>query len=198
MEATLEPLWPILDWLWQWLAVPASILFLVFWGVGVSQRLGALRQGMVKAFEAVQAQNSVRHGLLMQWSVALLPILGHDTRPLQATQAALLQVQAALEAVRPRPYLPRPMATLKLAEQALAAARQRLLVELPTVLDQAAPGSPGMDIATLQAQLGAADAALQFAHQQFNQTVQTYNLAVHQFPTLIMARLLRHRPAAPI
>jgi LemA family len=49
--------------------------------------------------------------------------------------------------------------------------------------------------AALQQQLAASDATLAFARRQFNAAVQDYNLAVHQFPTWLVANLFHFRAA---
>ena len=172
--------------------------FVVFWASGAHQRLMGLRNRLDRAFEPVQAQMGVRYEALMQWSVALLPLMDHDTQPLQVMQAALLQAKAACDVAAAKPHLERPIATLRLAEEALASARQRVLAEVPAPLDRASPGGPAMALAPIQEQLANADAALSFARQQFNAAVQEYNAAVQQFPTWAIARLLRFRSAGAL
>jgi LemA protein len=180
---------------WNLVITLALLAFFVFWAAGAKQRLMGLRNRIDRAFEPVQAQMAVRYEALMQWSVALLPLMDHDTQPLQVMQAALLQSKAACDVAAGKPHLARPIATLRLAEEALAAARQRLAAELPASLERATPGGPGMGLALIQEELANADAALGFARQQFNSAAQDYNDAVLQFPTWVIAGLFRFRVA---
>jgi LemA protein len=174
------------------------VLVLGFWASGARQRLAQLRQQLDRAFEPLQAQMAARFELLMQWSVALLPLVSHEIKALQQMQAALLQARAACDEVAPRPHHAKAMATLGQAEEALAQARQHLLSELPGALDRATPGGPGMAIAVLQEEIAAADTTLGYARQQFNQAVQQYNQAVLQWPTVLLARMLGFRLASAL
>lgn len=173
------------------LAVAAILLF---WAVGAYNRLVSLRNNISKAFVPVDAQIRQRHMLLEQWVEALRPLLHTDPRGLEAVLAACGQLQAACDVVRSRPSAARPMATLRLAEETLAAARTRLKADLPAKPDLLA----GIGIALLSEELAAADSTLGFARRQFNDASQSYNEALHQFPTWVVAGLFRFRGAGAL
>ena len=78
--------------------------------------------------------------------------------------------------------------SLRLADAVLAEARARLPVQRVA----------GVDLAALNAQLGASDATLAFARRQFNDAVEEYNRAVKQFPTALLVGLFGFRGAATL
>jgi LemA protein len=176
---------------------------LLFWGVGAYNRLMRLRGEIHQRFSAVQDQLSQRHDLLLRWADAMVPWLEHDPQTLEALRAACLQVQAAAAHVRLRPSASRRVAALRLAEDALAAARAQAMADMPAQVDRILPTATalgadadgGLAMPVLAEALTAAGGTLQLARQQFNDAVQGYNDAVEQFPTWIMAGLFRFRSA---
>src|SRR5687768_1838285 len=170
------------------------VAVLVFWAVGAYNRLVSLRNDISKAFVPVDAQIRQRHLMLEQWVAALRPLLEHDHAPLDAVLAACGQLQAACDVVRSRPSAARPMASLRLAEETLSEARARLKAQLPAKPDMLA----GLGIAVLGDELAAADSTLGFARRQFNEATQTYNDALDQFPTWVIAGLFRFRGAGTL
>lgn len=167
---------------------------LVFWVVGAYNRLVSLRNGISRAFAPIDAQIRLRHALLEQWVEALRPLLHDDPRALDAVLAACSQLQAACDVVRTRPSAARPMASLRLAEETLLDARTRLRSELPARPEMLA----GSGAAVLADELAAADSALGFARRQFNEASQSYNDAVDQFPTWMIAGLFSFHGAGTL
>ncbi|RQP22450.1 LemA family protein [Piscinibacter terrae] len=167
---------------------------LVFWAVGAYNRLVSLRNDISKAFVPVDAQIRQRHMLLEQWVEGLRPLLEHNRQVLDAVLAACGQLQAACDVVRTRPSAARPMASLRMAEETLADARTRLKNELPAKPEMLA----GLGVAVFGEELAAADSTLGFARRQFNEATQTYNDALDQFPTWLIAGLFRFRNAGTL
>jgi LemA protein len=166
----------------------------VFWAVGAYNRLVSLRNAISRAFVPVDAQVRERHRLIEQWIDALRPSLQREPATLDAVIAACGQLQAACDVVRPRPSAARPMASLRLAEETLAEARNRLRAELPTQTDD--PAADG--VASLTDELANADNTLGFARRQFNEATQNYNDALDQFPTWLIAGLFGFRGAGTL
>ena len=172
----------------------AVVAVLVFWAVGAYNRLVSLRNDISRAFVPVDAQIRQRHLLLEQWVESLRPLREHDTQTLDAVLAACGQLQAACDVVRSRPSAARPMASLRLAEETLADARNRLKGELPAKPEMLA----GVNFAVLGDELAAADGTLVFARRQFNEATQGYNDAMDQFPTWVIAGLFGFRGAGTL
>ena len=152
---------------------------LLFWAVGGYNRLvqlrGTVRQRFVPVFEQVMR----RHALLLQQLDALAPVLTNAAPRIDSLRAACQQVQAACAHARQRSSAPDAVTSLHLAEVILGEARGRLPVQ----------AAAGIDLADLNASLAAADAALAFARDRFNEAVTEYNQAVRQFPTRLLALL---------
>jgi len=161
--------------------------------VGAYNRLVSLRNDISRAFVPVDAQIRQRHLLLEQWVDALRPAL-QDGKVLDGIIAASGQLQAACDVVRSRPSAARPMASLRLAEETLADARERVKAELPPRPEQLAR----LGVAELAEELASADNTLGFARRQFNDATQHYNEALDQFPTWVIAGLFGFRGAGTL
>jgi LemA protein len=166
----------------------AVFAVLLFWSVGAYNRLIGLRSVLVRAFGAVDEQFRQRQGLLLQLADALGPALADAPQPLEALRVACAQAEAACGRARSRPTAAGIMTSLRLAEDILAEARQRLPA------DALAEAS----LASLQTELTASDHTLAFARRQFNDSVNVYNQAVRQFPTWVIAGLFRFHRAGTL
>jgi LemA protein len=172
----------------------AVVAVLVFWAVGAYNRLVSLRNAVSRAFLPVDTQLRERQALLAQWVESIRPVFEQAPQQLDALLAACGQLQTACEVVRLRPSAARPMASLRVAEETLAEARLRLAADLAARRDL-----PGGDaVVELGEQLAAADNTLGFARRQFNEATQTYNEALDQFPTWLIAGMFRFRGAGTL
>lgn len=158
---------------------------LVFWTVGAYNRLMGLRNAILRGFVPLGQQLKLHHTLLQHRVEALAPTLPEHAETLAAVQAACAQAQAALALAKTHPSAAGALNSLRLAEDILLETRARLPPE-----SNADAGPAGW-----AAQLGAAEAALQFARGRFNDAVMEYNQAVQQFPTRLLAGLFGFRAA---
>jgi LemA protein len=108
-------------------------------------------------------------------------------RALETLRAACLQTDMARAHAKAHPGAPGAITSLRLADDILADARSRLPVQ----------SVGGVDMSTLNAELGAADTALAFARRQFNDAVLAYNHAIRQVPTRLIAAIFASHPPAP-
>jgi LemA protein len=175
------------------IAAWAVAAVLLFWAVGAYNRLVSLRNDISRAFVPVDAQIRERHRLIEQWVEALRPSL-QDVKVLDGVIAASGQLQAACDVVRSRPSAARPMASLRMAEETLDEARERVKSELPSRPEQLAR----LGVAELAEELASADNTLGFARRQFNEATQHYNEALDQFPTWVIAGLFGFRGAGTL
>lgn len=153
---------------------------LVFWAVGAHSRLVTLRQEIVKSWAQVDAQVQHRQAMLLPWAEGLRDEPGRARALHDGVVAACAQLQIACDGLRSRPCVGSAAASLRQAEESLLAARARLHAEPP-----ARNGRPG-EAATAE-RLAAADNTLAFARAQFNVAARTYNAAIRQFPTRLVA-----------
>ena len=175
---------------WFTLIVTAT---LVFWAVGARNRLVRMRNDITVCFGVVQSQLKQRHTLLAQWVEGLGPVLGEDASELTSVQAACQQVQVASEHLLAKPVAAQPAASLRMAEETLTAARARLATALPSWAAAAQAPQP-MTTETL----ASADNTLGFARREFNRATQSYNDALLEFPTWIVAGLFGFRAAGTL
>ena len=179
------------------------VAVLVFWAVGAYNRLVRLRAAIKQAFTATESQIRQRDALLAQWAEASRAQATGESHAADAVLAACAQVLAASDHARAWPSGARAIAGLRLAEEVLGDARARLNTELAAMAPMA-PMSP-MSLTrpviapTPQAEaLAAVDASLGFARHQYNDAAQTYNDAVAQFPTWVIAGVFGFRAAGAL
>ena len=166
----------------------AVVAVLVFWSVGAYNRLVGLRSALVRSFGPVEEQFRHRHALLLKLVEALAERLAATPQPVEALRAACAQADAACQRARQRPGALGLVTSLRLAEEILVDARQRLPAEVLA----------DVDLAALITELTAGDNTLAFARRQFNDSVDAYNHAVRQFPTWLIAGLFRFRRAGTL
>jgi LemA protein len=126
-------------------------------------------------------------------------------------QAATTQLATLLGATRVRPLDPGSMAALGTALQVLIGAWQRQYPDAVTVFDadgtlsRPVPLLPDGAVAAAVSVTAAEpmawpepSAAAEIARGQFNLAVAQYNAAILQFPAVLVAWMVRLRPAAPL
>jgi LemA protein len=169
----------------QWSALLAGAV-LVFWMVGAYNRLVALRNAIGAAWAQVEEQLQRRRQALEAMVSALRPALPEESNALDALTGALLQLQAAADAVRARPVSASLVTVLGTAEQVLGTALARLLAVLehhPQLRDDMPEVAQGLH------DLKDGEPRLAFARQLFNDAAQAYNDAARQFPTRLLTQL---------
>lgn len=172
----------------QTLVLAGLAAVLVFWAVGAHNRVVALRNEIVRAFAPLDEQFRLRQQLLRKQAGRLTESGAAQPADLEALQAALMQADAACAHARVHPGAAGAIASLRLAEEVLAATRQRLAVAT-------APAAADPELVELATRLAAGEASLAFTRERFNATVAAYNAAVRQFPTALLAAVFRFRPA---
>ncbi|GER13375.1 LemA family protein [Variovorax boronicumulans] len=193
------------DSLAGWLVVA----LLLFWFVGAYNRLVRLRAAVLQAYAVLDV--ALRKQLdFVQASItaAPRPESPPEGAPTVAPlQAATTQLATLLGATRVRPLDPGSMAALATALQVLIAAWRRQYPGAVTVFDadgtlsRPAPLMPGLGGASDPAAPIAwpePSAAAEIARGQFNLAVAQYNAGIAQFPALLVAWIVRLRPAAPL
>jgi len=198
------------DSLASWIVVAV----LLFWFVGAYNRLVRLRAAVLQAYATLDA--ALRKQLdFVQASIAAAepdkdapsPDFSSSVAPLQA---AATQLATLLGATRLHPLDPGGMAALATALQVLISAWQRQHPDAVTVFDADGtlsrpapllPSGAGPGPAPSGAESMAwpePSAAAEIARSQFNLAVEQYNVAIAQFPALLVAWMVRLRPAAPL
>lgn len=189
---------------------------LLFWFVGAYNRLVRLRAAVLQAYATLDAALRKQLDFVQSRITADLPEDG--ARAAEASfaaavaplQAATTQLSTLLGATRQRPLDPGGIAALGTALQVLIGAWQRQYPDAVTVfeadgtLSRPAPLVPSGDGAALVPGVlepmawPEPSAAAEIARGQFNLAVAQYNAAIVQFPALLVAWMVRLRPAAPL
>lgn len=180
----------------QTILLLAVVAVLGFWAVGAYNRLVRLRNEVARAFGPLEAQLVQRHAILLRWAEALRPVLEGSAQGIDAVCAAAEQLRVVSEQARLRPAHARAITQLRLAEDTLAAARARLVAELPAHLyQQTMLSGAAMEVAGCQDELSAVGSTLAFARSQFNAAAEQYNEAMLQFPTVLLSSLFGFKAA---
>lgn len=180
---------------------------LLFWFVGAYNRLMRLRTAALQAYATLDAAlvrqlEFIQARLLTPGDDAALA----DGAVRASLQAATTQLTTLLAATRLKPLDPERMAALGTALQVLLSAWQRLhpdavilfdadgMLSRPAPLDGAdEPVAPSASIPWPEP-----SAAAEIARSHFSLAVRGYNAAIGQFPALLVAWIMRLRPAAPL
>ena len=180
----------------HWLFQVTLLAVVLFWLVGAYNRLLRLRGAVGTAWVQLLGALGKRSEAMAAVIDAVREPLASEAATLQALADADAQVLAAAEGVRHSRGRIADVSPWAGAEAALSspAARLRALIELqPALLGDPAHGPK---LTPALAAWREAEPRLQFARQGFNDAVDTYNKAIHQWPTRIVSELFRFRPAA--
>lgn len=176
------------------IALVTVAVLLLFWAVGVYNRLMSLRNAVLRRFGRFDEQFGLRHALLLSHldppgaSPPAAPSLGSASDECTALRAACLQVHGACELARSRPTVAETITSLRLAEEILQGAIARLQ---PLPQGESGHGE-------LVSALSVCESALQFARGQFNDAVRDYNHAARQFPACLLAPMFGFRAAGQL
>jgi len=186
------------------------VAVLLFWFVGAYNRLVRLRAAVLQAYATLDAALRKQLDFVQASITADLPEkdASSHSSAVAPLQAATTQLATLLGATRLHPLDPGGMAALATALQVLITAWQRQHPDAVTVFE--ADGTLSRPAPLLPAGAGAASgtlepmawpepsAAAEIARSQFNLAVGQYNAAIVQFPALLVAWMVRLRPAAPL
>jgi len=186
------------------------IAVLLFWFVGAYNRLVRLRAAVLQAYATLDAALRKQLDFVQASITAALPEkdASSHSSAVAPLQAATTQLATLLGATRLHPLDPGAMAALATALQVLITAWQRQHPDAVTVFE--ADGTLSRPAPLLPAGAGAVSATLEpmawpepsaaaeIARSQFNLAVGQYNAAIVQFPALLVAWMVRLRPAAPL
>ena len=194
-------------------ALPDSIVswivaaLLLFWFVGAYNRLMRLRTAALQAYATLDAT------LVRQLEFIQTRLLTPEDDPALADaavrtslQAATTQLTTLLAVTRLKPLDPERMAALGTALQVLLLAWQRLhpdtviSFDADGMLSRPAPldGTEEPAAASAPIPWPEPSAAAEIARSHFKLAVRGYNAAIGQFPAMLVAWIMRLRPAAPL
>lgn len=182
----------------HWLFQVALLAVLLFWLVGAYNRMVRLRSAIVSAWEQIVAALVKRSEAMAAVAEAVRQPLAAESGTLQALADADTKQRGAADGVRRARARIADVSLWVSAEAGLAspASRLRALIELQPALIHESDQGPRLAAALVA--WGEAEPRIQFARQGFNDAVDRYNKAIHQWPTRLIASPLGFRSAGRV
>jgi LemA protein len=159
------------------------IVVAIVWGVGIYNRLVALRNRYKNAFAQIDVQLKRRHDLIPNLVETAKGYMKHERETLEAVIAARNQAVGATARAADNPGDPKAMNQLAGAEGALTGALGRLFALAEAYPDLKA----NQNMLALQEELTSTENKVAFARQAYNDSVMAYNTGREVFPAVLLA-----------
>lgn len=169
----------------------AIVLGLIFYVIGIYNRLVALRNRNKNSFAQIDVQLQRRYDLIPNLVETAKGYIKHERETLEAVTAARNQASGARAAAAAHPEDPKAMQALLGAEGALTGALGRLFAVAEAYPDLKA----NQNMLSLQEELTSTENKVAFARQAYNDSVMTYNTARETFPAVIFVGMLGFQEA---
>jgi LemA protein len=176
----------------MFLIVPVVILGILFlvlmYGVGIFNRLVALRNRVDNAFSQIEVQLKRRHDLIPNLIETVKGYMKHERETLEAVINARNQAVNGLQNASGNTGDHDAMAALAGAEKGLSGALGRLFALAEAYPDLKA----NQNMAQLTEELTSTENKISFARQGYNDSVTEYNTYRQSFPQLLIANATGH------
>ena len=170
------------------LAILAAI---VFWGIGIYNRLVNERNRVKNAFAQIDVQLTRRYDLIPNLVEAVKGYMKHERETLEAVIKARNAAASSLDAAKADPANAQAIKELGQSEGALASALGRLFA-----LSEAYPDlKANQNMMQFQEELASTENKVAFARQAFNDAVMNYNTGCESFPSSIVANNFNFKTA---
>ena len=162
------------------LAILAAI---VFWGIGIYNRLVNERNRVKNAFAQIDVQLTRRYDLIPNLVEAVKGYMKHERETLEAVIKARNAAASSLDAAKADPANAQAIKELGQSEGALASALGRLFA-----LSEAYPDlKANENMMQFQEELTTTENKVAFSRQAFNDAVLQYNNSAQNFPNNLIA-----------
>ena len=175
----------------SWIIVLVVIAAIVFWVVGAYNRLVSLRNKFKNAFAQIDVQLKRRYDLIPNLVETAKAYMKHERETLENVIRARNSAVTANTAAAADPGSPQAIQGLMVAEGALTGALSKLFALAEAYPDLKA----NQNMMQLTEELTGTENKISFSRQAFNDSVMSYNTAVQQFPTNVIAGAFTFTPA---
>jgi LemA protein len=161
----------------------AIIAAIVFWAIGIYNRLINERNRVKNAFAQIDVQLTRRYDLIPNLVEAVKGYMKHERETLEAVVNARNAASKSLDAAKSDPANAEAIKDLGANEGALTAALGRLFALAEAYPDLKA----NQNMMQFQEELTSTENKVAFARQAFNDAVLNYNNSAQNFPNNIIA-----------
>jgi LemA protein len=167
------------------------VAVVVFWLVGVYNRLVAQRNEFKNAFAQIDVQLKRRYDLIPNLVETAKKYMAHERETLEAVIKARNSAVSANTTAAADPSNTSAMRELASAEGGLSGALGRLFAVAEGYPDLKA----NQNMMQLTEELTSTENRIAFARQAYNDSVMSYNNSVQQFPSNFIAGAFQFQPA---
>ncbi len=165
---------------------------IVFWTIGIYNRLVNQRNRVRNAFAQIDVQLTRRYDLIPNLVEAVKGYMKHERETLEAVISARNTAVSSLEAAKADPANAEAMKKLGESEGALGGVLSRLFA-----LSEAYPDlKANQNMMQFQEELATTENKVSFARQAFNDAVMGYNNAAENFPNNVIAGVFSFKLAS--
>ena len=159
------------------------IAVVVFWAIGIYNRLVNGRNRVKNAFAQIDVQLTRRYDLIPNLVEVVKGYMKHERETLEAVINARNSASASLDAAKADPANAQMIKELGASEGALTSALGRMFA-----LSEAYPDlKANQNMMQLQEELASTENKVAFSRQAFNDSVLQYNNSAENFPNNIIA-----------
>ena len=170
----------------------AIIAAIVFWAIGIYNRLINERNRVRNAFAQIDVQLTRRHDLIPNLVEAVKGYMKHERETLEAVVQARNNAVSSLDAAKADPANAQLIKKLGASEGALGAALGRLFALAEAYPDLKA----NQNMMQFQEELASTENKVAFSRQAFNDSVLGYNNTVENFPNNVIAGMFSFESAS--
>lgn len=168
------------------------IAAIVFWAIGIYNRLVNERNRVRNGFAQIDVQLTRRHDLIPNLVEAVKGYMKHERETLEAVITARNAASSSLDAAKVDPANAKAMMELGASEGVLTSALGRLFA-----LSEAYPDlKANQNMMQLQEELASTENKVAFSRQAFNDSVLMYNNSAQNFPNNVIAGFFRFELAS--
>ena len=176
----------------SFLVILAILAAIVFWAIGIYNRLVNERNRVKNAFAQIDVQLTRRYDLIPNLVEAVKGYMTHERETLEAVINARNAASSSLDAAKADPANAQAMMELGASEGILTSALGRLFA-----LSEAYPDlKANQNMMQLQEELASTENKVAFSRQAFNDSVLMYNNSVQNFPNNVIAGFFRFELAS--